>query len=227
MFDHDHDGVFIQMNIFNPDDIVQSELKILSWMFMTRKEIKKIVNVPYGIYAFTKPMKSLPSNDQWPHKIEETIYFGMAGKSESYVDFYHDRKSNGAINSYWSQSILHKRISTHIKHVNMKGSNQSKIYKLYHELYDVKNVDKIALCVMRPQKTIMNYEIRAWLKAMESNIIFAYTKQFEQIPVLNSEHKVNIGNKQRRENSYCQIRRRQIQDNLEDFFVDEAPRKRN
>jgi hypothetical protein len=143
----------------------------------------------------------------------------MAGKTESYVDFFHDRKSNGPTNAYWSQSILHKRISTHIKHLNSKGSDKSKIYNLYHELYDVKNVDKIALCILRPQRTIMNYEVRAWLKSMESNIILAYAKEFEQIPVLNSEHKVNIGNTQRKENSYSQIRRRQIQNNLEEFFA--------
>ena len=52
----------------------------------------------------------------------------------------------------------------------------------------------------------------------KSNIL-AYAKEFEQIPVLNSEHKVNIGNKLRKENSYSQIRRRQIQDNLEEFFA--------
>lgn len=209
------------MSIFNPNSIVCSNLKIVSWMFLTRKEIKKIRNVPYGIYAFTKPMKSLPKNDQWPHEIEETVYFGMAGKSGEFKDFHHDRKSNGRKNEYWSQSILHKRISTHIKHLNTKDSSKEKIYRLYHELYGTKGADKIALCILQPRdmETIKNYEVRAWLKCMESIAIFAYMREFERVPFLNSEHKVNIGNTQRKESSYCEIRRRQIENNLEDFFA--------
>lgn len=217
MFDNPHDGVFVQVSIFR--DIVESELKILSWMFMTRADIKKIVNVPYGVYAFTKPMKSLPKANMWPHMMEETQYFGMAGKSESYVDFHHDRKRDTVNNSYWSQSILHKRISTHIKRLNTNILTEEKMYNLYHELYGVNNVDKVALCVMRPRKTIKDGEIRAWLKAMESNIILAYSNKFGQIPLLNSDHKVVIGNDLRREDSYSQARRKQLESNLEGFFA--------
>lgn len=174
-------------------DVIKEECNLIKWTTMS--DIIEFNTVPYGVYAFTRPIVEdvVFSKDFWPHESEDVVYVGIAGKKND--DIFFDRK-NGNDNNPWLQRPVHKRLNEHRK--RLCSNTQSKVeecYKIYHQKFgcNKKLLPYVKVCVLTPKNSIPEFRVRSWLLRMESTIIDAYAEKFGKIPMCNVAHQTTVG----------------------------------
>ena len=176
--------------------------------------------VPFGVYAITKPTDHLPPNHVMPFMYENTVYFGKSGNS--YDDFLYDRKSvnpNTGKENFHRYSIIERRLKTHRHNIlnNNSTIERETSYQVFYENfgYGEDVVEKVNVCVIVPETKIPNYMVSAWLLFVESYFVYQYQLNFGSNTLMN----INHGETKKVEDSYSYKRKRDMENsNLMSFF---------
>jgi len=148
--------------------------------------------VPFGVYAFTRPMDKVPSKEVLPFMLEDTIYFGKSGSE--YDDYFYDRKnfdSETNEENFYRYSNVVMRLKSHKNNLrnnklDKKQTSYQKFYEVYgcgDELFEMMNV-----CVIVPKIMIPNYMVPSWLLFTESYFIMLYQQRFGKNTLMNVNH---------------------------------------
>jgi len=195
-------------------DLIKLNCENLGWNKMS--DLVKIKNVPFGVYSLTSPLTHKPNDNLFPHEYENTLYFGMAGKSYNTSEFYHDKKRSDG-KQFWMCSKLYKRINEHRK--NLIRTNISKTYdtsyNIFYENYGSGHdlMENVYFNVLIPKVKISDNLVRSWLLMIESTAIYEYSCMFNRQPIMQLAHMTDIGKNNIDQSSYCQKRQKSIENN--------------
>lgn len=177
--------------------------------------------VPFGVYAFTKPMDYIPSNNILPFNLEETIYFGKSGNS--YDDFFYDRKKYDPIEDkerFQRYSLVESRLRSH--RTNLRRDSNGKKEASYQRFYDIygrcddNTIDKMNVCVVIPKHVIPNFQVTAWTLYIESYFILLYQQKFGKNTLMNVGHEPH----KKVEDSRANLKKIDVRNSsLEGFFA--------
>ena len=152
-------------------------------------DVRVIRELPFGIYSFTKPLDKKPDDGLYSFDVEHSVYFGVAGSSYSYLDFYHDPKRD---NRNWSCGKVYSRLNSHRKHIlrSNEDTKREKSFEIFYENFGHGShlLDLVYFSVFWPKDQIEDFKVRAWALAMESNAIYAYTSKFDKLPIMQVAH---------------------------------------
>jgi hypothetical protein len=194
-------------------DFLRSDCKTLGWNKMI--DLKKIRHIPFGVYAFTKPLDDKPNDSTFCHELSDVVYIGMAGKTYSDTGFFYDKKRSGK-KEYWMCSVLYKRLNSHRKNLirtNLDKDRETS-YNTFYENYGFGKelMEKIYFSVLVPKTTIKEVAIRSWLAMIENTAIYEYTCNFDRPPIMQIAHKNDYASSFIIETSYSNQRRKNIED---------------
>lgn len=199
---------------------IKEECEVVSWCRMS--DIVTLKNIPFGVYAFTKPEERLPSTNIWPHEHMGIVYFGIAGKS--YDDVYFDRK-NKEDDTFHMSGQVYQRLRQHRSELGrspklfQKTTSYTRFFEAYG--YNENNLDQINVCVMTPKKRIEELRVRSWVTMIESLSIYLYSLNFGYEPLMQVAHSVSASASKINEESHNQRKIRELRENsLVGFFND-------
>jgi hypothetical protein len=203
--------------MFNSIDI-KEECEVVSWCKMSN--IVSLKNIPFGVYAFTKPEERIPSKNIWPHEHMGVVYFGVAGKS--YDDVYYDRKDKNT-DTYHKSGQLYQRLRHHRTELGRdtklfaKATSYTKFFEEYG--FSEKHLDKINVCSLVPKTKVDNINVRSWSMMIESLSIYLYSKNFGYQPLMQIAHSIESSKPLIDENTLNQKKIYETRENsLMDFF---------
>jgi hypothetical protein len=177
--------------MFNSIDI-KEECEVVAWVKM--RDIIKLHNIPFGVYAITGPEERLPSVNIWPHEHMGVVYFGVAGKS--YDDVYYDRKDKDS-NRFHKSGKLYQRLRHHRTELGTDPvlfPKQTSYVKFFEEYgFSKDHRDNVNVCVLVPKVKLDNANVRAWLMMIESLSIYLYSKNFGYQPLMQIAHSIENG----------------------------------
>ena len=169
---------------------IKEECEVVAWVKMN--DIIKIHDIPFGVYAFTRPEERLPSVNIWPHEHMGVVYFGVAGKS--YDDVYYDRKDKDS-NRYHKSGQLYQRLRQHRTELGKdpklfsKATSYTKFFEEYG--FSESHRNNVNVCVLVPKVKIDNINVRAWSMMIESLSIYLYSKNFGYQPLMQIAHSID------------------------------------
>lgn len=189
-------------------DHIMDNFKIVEWCRI--EECSRFNNIPFGIYAITEPMDTIPDRSVIPYHFEKTVYIGKSGLS--YNDFFYDRKKvdtkSRAIGDkqfltereyYHRYGLPARRLKHHkhsLIHKNERIKREASYAKFFESFGSGKEVvSKVNVCLIVPDQEIPNHCVPGWLAAMESYFILKFQLRFGRNTLMNIDH--DIDNKSR------------------------------
>jgi len=136
----------------------------------------------YAIYALAF-CKDMPSQKMLPCQVEETIYVGIAGGK--CFDKKNKTATGGSVQTY-----LTKRFIAHNVQLNDFNKVKEEKYKIFHETHvpTLNRHKQLFYSVSIPNKKMNPSMIRSFLALCESEYIWTYCKNFNNVPLMNLSH---------------------------------------
>ena len=193
---------------------LRSDCKSLGWEKLT--DLKRIRYIPFGVYAFTKPLDEKPNNSIFCHELSDTVYIGMAGKTYASSGFFYDKKRTRGSKEFWECSVLYKRLNSHRKNLirtNLDKERETS-YNTFYENYGhgKELMDKMYFSVLVPKTTIKEIAVRSWLAMIENTAIYEYTCNFDKQPLMQIAHKNETYTNMIIEDSYSNQKRLDVEE---------------
>jgi hypothetical protein len=200
---------------------IKDESENIGWYRMT--DINEIDQVPFAVYAFTKPLTERPNKKTWAHEYANTVYIGKSGKTYSYADFNHNRKRKTGNNQIHTTSQVYERLKTHRENIvrtNLTIKRASSYQTFYEHFGYGKEIKNQVFCnILVPKRKLDENLIRSWISMIEGATIYRYSMLFGHVPICNIEHNTGVGDKMKVPDSYAQKKSSYLKEvNLEKYM---------